>query len=87
MDFFENYKKQIISLISLILIITAFITAGKNSKIPIIQDAVNFIVAPVQKITSSITLWVSEKAENITTSIDYEKENKELKERVELRCV
>lgn len=84
MDFFENYKKQIISLISLILIITAFITAGKNSKIPIIQNAVNFIVAPVQKITSSITLWVSEKAENITTSIDYEKENKELKERVEL---
>ena len=84
MDFFENYKKQIISLISLILIITAFITAGKNSKIPIIQDAVNFIVAPVQKITSSITLWVSEKAENITRSIDYEKENKELKERVEL---
>lgn len=83
MDFFENYKKQIISLISLILIITAFTTLGKNSNIPFIENAVNLILTPVQKITTEVSGWISDKTQSITSKTDYEKENKELKEKIE----
>lgn len=83
MDFFENHKKQIIFIVSFVLILCTLLFAGKNSKIPIIQNVVSFTLVPFQKVISSTQSFIGNKFSSVKNSKDLQKENEELKEKVE----
>lgn len=83
MGFFEEYKKQIITVISIVLVIASLITAGKKTNATFIDNALGLIVTPLQKITSSVTDWFSLRISYITDKRDLRLENERLQARVE----
>lgn len=83
MRFFEEYKKQILVTVAVILVISALFTAGKKANATIFDNAFGFIVTPLQKVTTTVSTWVGEKVGSINNGIDIATENKELKAEVE----
>ena len=65
MNFFKEYKKQILSIIAVIVAITAVVTMGKKSNATFMDNTLGFIVTPLQKITSSTMGWFDEKISEV----------------------
>ncbi|MBS4960437.1 MAG: rod shape-determining protein MreC [Clostridiales bacterium] len=82
LEFLKTYKKQILILIAVFLAICALFTAGKNSRIPLIQNTIGVVIAPVEKVITSCENWISEKISWIFSDLNLEEENKQLKEKI-----
>ena len=84
MNFFNDYKKQIFTIVAVILAITAVITMGRKSHATFIDNTLGFVITPVQNVTSSVGDWFSKKIGNIKSDTSLETQNEELKAKVEL---
>lgn len=84
MRFFEDYKKQILVLVAVVLAITAIVTAGKKSNATIFDNALCFIVTPLQNISTTVGGWFGERISSFQDESDVYAENEELKAKVEL---
>ena len=84
MNFFNDYKKQIFTIVAVILAITAVITMGRKSNATFIDNTLGFVITPVQNITSSVGGWFSQKIGSFRSENDLEAENEELKAKIEL---
>lgn len=82
MGFFEEYKKQIVTIVAILLVIVALITAGKKANATFIDNAFGFIITPLQKITTNVSGWIGEKVGFIKDNTDLAEENKQLKEQI-----
>lgn len=83
MGFFEEYKKQIITIASVVLVIVALITGGRKLNATVVDNALGFVITPLQKVTTTVSDWIGDKVDFIKNKTDLEAENKELKARVE----
>lgn len=79
MDFFSEHKKQIITVATLLLLILALATANKTANIPIIGNAISFVVTPLQKGVTVISHWVEDKTSYFRDNHNLAVENAELK--------
>ena len=61
MDFFEEHKKQIMLAITAILLVVILITYGKKTNATIIENALGFIITPVQELTTDVGNWFGSK--------------------------
>lgn len=84
MGFFEEYKKQIVTIVAILLVIVALITAGKKANATFIDNALGFIITPLQKITTNVSGWIGEKVSFVKDTTDLAEENKQLKEQIAL---
>lgn len=84
MRFFEDYKKQILVLVAVVLAITAIVTVGKKSNATIFDNALGFIVTPLQNISTTVGGWFGERISSFQDESDIYAENEELKAKVEL---
>ncbi len=84
MNFFNDYKKQIFTIVAVILAITAVISVGKKTNATIIDNALGLVITPVQSITTTVGGWFSEKIGNIKGENSLSTENEELRAQVEL---
>ena len=72
MNFFNDYKKQIFTIVAVILAITAVITMGRKSHATFIDNTLGFVITPVQNVTSSVGDWFSKKIGNIKSDTSLE---------------
>ena len=82
MGFFQKYKKQIITVVTVLLVISALFTTGRKMNATFIDNTIGFVVTPFQKLTTGIEKWVGGKisiSKNKNTMVD---ENKKLKKKV-----
>lgn len=82
MGFFERYKKRIIIAAALILTVCAIATAGRTGRAGFIENALGFIITPVQQIFTTAASWVDDRFGGIREKKDLAAENEELKERI-----
>lgn len=82
MKFFSEYKKQILILMAVILTITAIVTFGKKSKSSFAENALSFIVVPMQGITTSVSGWLGDRISTLKSETDIYGENEELKAKI-----
>ena len=61
MEFFEAHKKQIILIVTAILLICILFTYGKKTNATFIENALGFVITPVQELTSDIGNWFDSK--------------------------
>jgi rod shape-determining protein MreC len=73
----------VILLVSIILIITIFSTAGKRYNITFIEKGLGYIVMPIQKIISGIGEWAGDQINFIKNIKNLEKQNAELSKKVD----
>ncbi|GFI61208.1 cell shape-determining protein MreC [Clostridiales bacterium] len=83
MKFFNEYKRQVITLIVIVLAIISVFTAGRKINAAFIDDALGFVVTPFQGIVSSVGKWTSDSVSNLLHRNELSSENKELKSRIE----
>lgn len=84
MRFFEDYKKQILVLVAVVLSITALVTAGRKNHATIIDNALGFIVTPLQNISTTVGGWFGDRISSFQDESDIYAENEELKAKIEL---
>ncbi len=84
MNFFNTYKKQILYIVILLLVILAFFTAGRKKFATPIDNVLGFIITPAQNVTSSISSWFDGKISALRDDTDLRAENAELKAQVAL---
>lgn len=84
MNFFKEYKKQILGIVAVIVAITAVVSMGKKSHATFVDNTLGFVITPLQKITSSTFGWFDEKIRFYQDEISLEDENEELLAKVEL---
>ncbi|MBR5468143.1 MAG: rod shape-determining protein MreC [Firmicutes bacterium] len=84
MNFFKEYKKQVLGIVAVIVAITAVVSMGKKSNATFVDNTLGFIVTPLQKITSSTFGWFDEKIHYYQEEINLEDENEELRAKIEL---
>ena len=84
MRFFEDYKKQILVLVAVALSITALVTAGRKNHATIIDNALGFIVTPLQNISTTVGGWFGDRISSFQDESDIYAENEELKAKIEL---
>ncbi|HCT64048.1 MAG TPA: rod shape-determining protein MreC [Lachnospiraceae bacterium] len=82
--FFNDYKKQILILLAVVFAISALITAGKKTKSSIFDNALGFIVTPLQSITTTVSGWFGDRISSFKDENDVYDENEELKAKVQL---
>jgi rod shape-determining protein MreC len=80
---FKIKEKYVILLVSIILIITIFSTAGKRYNITFIEKGLGYIVMPIQKIISGIGEWAGDQINFIKNIKNLEKQNAELSKKVD----
>lgn len=83
MGFFEEYKKQIIMIVTGVLILSVLITAGRKQNATFVDSAIGFIITPLQEITSEVGDWVGGKVSSVKNKKDLEKENLKLQAEIE----
>ncbi|MEA4816603.1 MAG: rod shape-determining protein MreC [Lachnospiraceae bacterium] len=76
MNFFMHYRKHILILVSIVLLVTAFFTYEKKSSFTFVDNALTFIVTPVQdgisKISSFFTNKINERKLNKENELETE---------------
>lgn len=82
MSFFEDYKKQIIIITTILLFLLSLITVGKNTHIPFLSSAVGYVLTPLQKIMTSSENWIKEKSSAFRDNYHLAQENEELKAQI-----
>ena len=84
MEFFEEHKKQIILIVTGILLVCILLTYGKKANATWIESALGFVITPVQELTSDVGNWFGSKIDWIRNQDTLAEENKQLKEQVAL---
>jgi len=84
LNFLNDYKKQIFTIIAVIVAITAVITMGKKSNATFIDNTIGFVITPLQKVTSSTVGWFDEKINSYQEDNSLEAENEELRAKIEI---
>lgn len=82
MGFFEDYKKQIITIAAILLVIISLATVGKNTQIPFLSSAVGYVITPLQKLTTSAGNWIMDKTAAFRDNYAIAQENEELKTQI-----
>lgn len=83
MKFFNEYKRQLITLAVLALAVISFFTAGSKINAGFFDDVFGFVVTPFQGAVASVTGWVDESVDNIIHRHELAEENSELKAQIE----
>lgn len=83
MKFFESYKKQILIVLAIFLLVASVFTAGKTGNANFIESTLGFIVTPLQKVSTNISSFFDDKFHNIKNQSDLKAENEELKSEIE----
>ena len=83
MKFFESYKKQILTIIAVLLVISSIFTAGKTNNANFLESTLGFVVTPLQKVATNVSSFFYEKISDLKEKRNLEKENEELKSKVE----
>lgn len=72
-----------IVIVTIVLLITIILTAGKRYNITFIEKGLGYIVMPVQKTFSSVGEWISDQIYFIKNIKELEKQNTELAKKVD----
>jgi len=84
LKFFNTYKKQILRLVIIFLVLLILFTAGRKKRATPIDNALSFVVAPAQDISTTISSWVLNKVSALKDDTDLAAENSELKAKIEI---
>ena len=60
LQFFEKYKKHILRVGALLLVLIAIVSSGKQLNTSLLESAVGVVVTPFQDLTTGISSWVEE---------------------------
>jgi rod shape-determining protein MreC len=80
---FKIKEKYVIVIVTIVLLITIILTAGKRYNITFIEKGLGYIVMPVQKTFSSVGEWISDQIYFIKNIKELEKQNTELAKKVD----
>lgn len=83
MKFLNEYKKQLMILAVIALMIISFFTAGRKINSGFVDDILGFVVTPFQGAVTSVTNWVGTSVSEITEKNNLAEENEDLKRQVE----
>ncbi len=83
MKFFNEYKRQLITLAVIALAVISFFTAGSKINAGFFDDEFGFVVTPFQGAVASVTDWVGNSVDTIVRRNELADENRELKEKIE----
>ncbi len=83
MKFFNEYKRQLITLAVIVLAIISFFTAGRKINAGFMDDIFGFVITPFQGAVTSATNWVNDSINDVVRRNELADENRELKERIE----
>ncbi|MEA4971651.1 MAG: rod shape-determining protein MreC [Candidatus Metalachnospira sp.] len=83
MKFINEYKKQLMILAVIALMIISFFTAGRKINAGFVDDILGFVVTPFQGAVTSVTNWVGGTIDEITEKNNLTEENEDLKRQVE----
>lgn len=83
MKFFNEYKRQLITLAVIALAIMSFVTAGRKINAAFIDDIFGFIITPFQGAVSSVTTWFDDTVDTVIRRNELADENKKLKKHIE----
>ncbi len=83
MKFFNEYKRQLITLAVIALAVISFFTAGSKINAGFFDDVFGFVVTPFQGAVASVTDWVGNSVDTIVRRNELADENRELKEKIE----
>jgi len=84
LNFFQNYKKQLLSIVIIVLAVLALVTAGKKQKATVFDNAVSLVVVPAQNIVSTVSSWFGSRISSMRDDTDLNAENTELKAQIAL---
>lgn len=84
MKFFEEYKKQILILLAVILAISALLTMGKKTESTFLDNTLGLVITPLQDITTTVSSWFDDRISNLRDESDIYAENEELQARIQL---
>ena len=83
MYFFQKNKfKLIIAAITLVLVVIMAVSSVTGGRIPLVSDAVSFVVSPFQKAANSISGGVTDFFAMLRSNKNYARENEELKKQI-----
>ena len=82
MKFFNEYKRQLITLAVIALAVISFFTAGSRINAGFLGDAAGFVITPLQGAVASVTGWVSDSASEIVHRHELADENRKLKAQI-----
>ncbi|MDD5944957.1 MAG: rod shape-determining protein MreC [Clostridia bacterium] len=83
MKFFNEYKRQLITLAVIVLAVISFFTAGRKINAGFFDDVLGFVITPFQGAVSSVTGWVNDSVNDVIHRNELADENRELKKRIE----
>ncbi len=83
MKFFNEYKRQLITLAVIALAVISVFTAGSKINAGFIDDIFGFVVTPFQGAVASVTKWVDDSISDIVHRNELADENRELKAKIE----
>ena len=84
MEFFEEHKKQIMLAVTAILFVAILVTYGKKTNATFVENALGFVITPVQDLTTNVGNWFGSKIDWIRNKDNLAEENKQLKEQLKL---
>ena len=84
MEFFEEHKKQIMFVVTGILVIAIIITYGKKTNATFVENALGFVITPVQELTTDVGNWFGSKIDWIRNKDNLATENEQLREQIAL---
>lgn len=81
-QFFEKYKKHIIRIGILLLILLTMIASRKQINATLLESAVGVVVTPFQDLTTGIASWVDSNVTAARNKSDLKEENAELRAQI-----
>ncbi len=82
LQFFEKYKKHILRVGALLLILVAIVSSRNQLNASLLESAVGVVVTPFQDLTTGISSWVEETISASRKKNELKEENTSLKEQV-----
>lgn len=82
MGFFNEHKKQIIMVATVLLILSSLFTLGKKHNATVLDNVIGFVLTPLQKIATDIGSLVEDQFDSVKNKTDLAEENTALKEQI-----
>ena len=81
-QFFEKYRKQLIRIGIVLLILLTVIASRKQLNATLLESAVGVVVTPFQDLTTGISSWVDSTVSSARSKTDLQEENEALKAQI-----
>ena len=81
-QFFEKYRKQLIRIGVVLLILLTVIASRKQLNATLLESAVGVVVTPFQDLTTGISSWVDSTVSSARSKTDLREENEALKAQI-----